>query len=363
MRNFKPLEYYKWLYKVKEKEYTFKAKNIEEWILWRRNFKSKLVELLGGFDYPKCNLIPETLDVREYDDYLREKVIYQSDEFSTISAYFLLPKNVKRKIPVIIALHGHGYGKDEITGIWEDGSERVKPISKGYQKDFALELVKRGVAVLVPDQCGFGERREEEDIKKGPSTSSCWFLSLWALMFGKTIIGRRVWDVMMSIEYLKNRKEVDSDAVGVIGISGGGTTALFSAAIDDRIKVAVVSGYLCTFKDSILSIRHCIDNYIPGILKYGEMYTVAYLIAPRPLFIEHGTKDKIFPISATKRAYEKIKAVYEFLKVSERVDCDFFEGVHEICGRKSYDFLLTWLKSKYWIRDELYKKSLVNVFE
>lgn len=359
-RIYNPLRYYKWLYEKKKRKFEFKAKTIEEWLEWRLEFKKKLVELLGGFDFPICDLAPETLEVKEYDDFIREKVIYQADEFSTIPAYFLLPKGVKGKVPVVIALHGHGYGKNEICGFWEDGSERRFPISRGYQKDFALELVKRGVAVLAPDLCGFGERREEEDKKRGPRFSSCWFLSLWALMFGRTAIERRVWDVLRSIDYLKTRKEVDVDAVGVMGISGGGTITLFSSAIDDRIKVAVVSGYLCTFKDSILSIRHCIDNYVPGILNYCEMYDIASLVAPRPLFVEHGVKDSIFPIEATKFAYERVKRVYDFLGVGDRLDKDFFEGVHEICGRKSYDFLVKWLKSRYWETDELYKKSFID---
>jgi cephalosporin-C deacetylase-like acetyl esterase len=64
-----------------------------------------------------------------------------------------------------------------------------------------------------------------------------------------------------------------------MGISGGGTVSLFSAAVDKRIKVAVVSGYFNTFRDSILSLSHCLDNYVPGILNYVEMYDLAGLVA------------------------------------------------------------------------------------
>jgi len=345
-RSFRPLEYYEWLYYNKKRVLEFNAKSIEEWRDWRNKLRSKIIELLGGFDYPATDLYPETVEVREFPGYIREKVIFQSDEFSSIPAYVLVPKDLKGRAPAVVAMHGHGYGKNEITGFWDDGSERVDPISRGYQKDFALKLVKRGLVVIVPDQCGFGERREKEDEDKGPHVSSCKKLSLWALMLGKTTIGRRVWDAMRTIDYLLTRKEVKRDSIGIIGISGGGTTSLFTAALDDRVKVAVISGYLNTFKDSILSVDHCIDNYIPGILKYCEMYDIACLIAPRPLFIEHGTKDKIFPIEATKYAFEKIKRVYELLGVPERLEADFFEGEHEICGRKSYDFLVKWLNAE-----------------
>jgi len=59
-----------------------------------------------------------------------------------------------------------------------------------------------------------------------------------------------------------------------------------------------------------MSISHCIDNYVPGILNYAEMYDVAGLIAPRPLFVESGEKDNIFPIAASKASFERVKKVY-----------------------------------------------------
>jgi len=39
-----------------------------------------------------------------------------------------------------------------------------------------------------------------------------------------------------------------------IGASDGGTCAQFAAALDTRIKATFVSGYLNTFRDSIMSV-------------------------------------------------------------------------------------------------------------
>src|SRR4029079_3378382 len=86
----------------------------------------------------------------------------------------------------------------------------------------------------------------------------------------------------------ETRKTLDASRIGCVGISGGGTCTLFSAALEPRIKAAMVSGYLNTFRDSIVSISHCMDNYVPGIMNWAEMYDVAGLIAPRPLVIESG---------------------------------------------------------------------------
>ena len=84
--------------------------------------------------------------------------------------------------------------------------------------------------------------------------------------------------------------------IGCMGISGGGLVAAFTSILDERIKATVISGYTSTFKGSIMDRRHCLDNYIPGILEYTEMPDLIGLIAPRALFIEAGTADHLFPL-------------------------------------------------------------------
>ncbi|MEM2961212.1 MAG: alpha/beta hydrolase family protein, partial [Candidatus Bathyarchaeia archaeon] len=332
-------------YQKESRIFSFEAKDIEEWTSWRNNFRKKLIELIGLNFFEHSEISLEILDEKKYPGYLREKIAIRCDPYTLITAYILIPEGYQRPFPAVIAMHGHGYGKDDLVGIWEDGTDRLEPISRGYQKDFALELVKRGLLVAAPEQSGFGERRREEDIALGSQQSSCRPLSLWSLMMGTTTIGRRVWDAMRVIDYLYTRKDVKNSKIGMMGISGGGTTTLFTSALDDRVKVVVISGYLNTFKDSILSIEHCIDNYVPGILRYGEMYDIAALIAPRPLLIESGTKDPIFPIEAAKYAYERVHRAYALLKAEDKFEADFFEGGHEISGRRSYDFMASWLRN------------------
>ncbi|PMQ01733.1 MAG: acetylxylan esterase [Dictyoglomus sp. NZ13-RE01] len=336
MRNFDPMYYFENLYHEQKRIYEFNAKSFEDWEYWRKNLREKLLELLG-LPLEKVPLEGEVVEKKEFEDYIREKVIFNSTKNLSVIGYLLIPKNISKPLPAVIALHGHGYGKDDIVGIWEDGTERH--VVDGYQKDFGISLVKKGFVTFAIEQLGFGERRELEAIKIGKHKSSCRKLAFWALLLGKTLLGFRVWDVMRSIDYLGTREEVRRDAIGIMGISGGATTALFSSALDDRIKAVVISGYLNTFKDSILSISHCECNYVPNILKYAEMYDVASLIAPRPFLVEHGTKDDIFPISSTIYAIEKVREVYKFLKAEEKFDTDIFEGRHEISGRKSFDFL------------------------
>jgi hypothetical protein len=123
------------------------------------------------------------------------------------------------------------------------------------------------------------------------------------------------------------------------GISGGGTCTLFSAALDQRIKAAFVSGYLNTFRDSIMSVSHCIDNYVPGILNWTENYDIAGLIAPRPLFSEGGDHDPIFPVAASRESYARVERVYELFGAAANVQQEIFEGEHVFHGVRGLPFL------------------------
>ena len=70
------------------------------------------------------------------------------------------------------------------------------------------------------------------------------------------------------------------------------------------------SCYFCTFRDSIMSIPHCADNYVPGLLKVAEMSDVAGLCAPKPLVVVAGEQDDLFPIQGVRKAFEDLREIY-----------------------------------------------------
>jgi len=101
---------------------------------------------------------------------------------------------------------------------------------------------------------------------------------------------RRAAELVAELPRSGSADERLSRALDAIWASFSG--ALFSAALEPRIRAAMVSGYLNTFRDSVFSLSHCIDNYVPGILNWAEMYDIAGLIAPRPLFAESGERHR-----------------------------------------------------------------------
>ena len=88
-----------------------------------------------------------------------------------------------------------------------------------------------------------------------------------------------------------------------------------------------------------MSIAHCIDNYVPGILNWAEMYDVAALTAPRPFFAEHGDKDPIFPLAASRESFARVKKVYEVFGVPDLADNEVFDGHHMFWGKRGLPFL------------------------
>src|SRR5262249_46195155 len=145
------------------------------------------------------------------------------------------------------------------------------------------------------------------------------------------------------IDHIRTRPEKMSDTLGCVGLSGGGMITLFTTALDLRISAAVVSGYFNSFKDSIMSIDHCVFNYLPSIFPYAEMSDLAGLVAPRPLLVESADKDPIFPTEATKRALNELQPIYQCFGAADRLDADFFEGGHQWSGKKAYDWIKRWL--------------------
>jgi hypothetical protein len=225
-----------------------------------------------------------------------------------------------------------------LIGLDPDGVPREE--FSGPHKDYALRSVEHGHNVLAVEQVCFGCRREKRAVDCGPEVWSCDPVSGAALLLGQTTLGWRVYDVMRSLDYLSGRADVDPSRIGCIGLSGGGTTALFSAALDQRIKATVVSGYFSTFRDSVMAVPHCICNYVPGILRHAEMYHIAGLVAPRALFIESAVRDPIFPSEATQRAFVDAKAIFDTLDAGDRIALDVFEGEHEFHGGPCFDFLM-----------------------
>ena len=336
-RRFDPVLFARDRYRNAPRRLRFQARTRGEAEAWQTALRAKITELVGGFPSSRSPLRPVTIDTRAFAGYRREKIVFDSREGISVLAYVLLPDRVRPPMPTVICIPGHGRGVDDIVGIDEAGRDRVdKP---GYQHDFAIQVAEAGMAAVAIEPMAFGCRRDPLNAAKGLSQKGCEPVAGGALLLGETLIGWRVWDVLRTVDYIATRPELDASRVGCMGISGGGTATLFSAALEPRIRAAMVSGYLNTFRDSIGSLAHCVDNYVPGILNWAEMSDVGGLVAPRPLFVESGEKDNIFPIAASIESFKQVREIYGVFGAADAVEHEVFPGEHSFWGKRGVPFL------------------------
>jgi len=337
-RKFDPVAYAHERYAMAPRQLRFQSRTRDDAERWQGTLRAKVTELIGGFPTDRVPLRPVTLETRTFPGYQREKIVFDSRQGASVLAYLLLPDKVQRPSPVMICVPGHGRGVDDIVGIDEQGRDRTD--KSGYQHDFAIQVAEAGMAALAIEPMGFGCRRDPINAGIGLSRKACDPAAGGALLVGETMVAWRVWDVMRTIDYIATRQELDQRRIGCMGISGGGTVTVFATALDSRIRVALVSGYLNTFQDCIGSLAHCIDNYVPGILNWAEMHDVAGLIAPRPLFVESGEKDNIFPIKASIASFNEVKKIYSVFGVPELVEQEVFPEEHLFWGKRGIPFLV-----------------------
>ncbi|MEH7381594.1 alpha/beta hydrolase family protein [Bacillus sp. JJ1533] len=319
-----------------------RTKNHDE--KWQSLLTSKFQDLLGTYknDAP---LQPKIVEQKGYEHYTRYSIEISTLPSLRLQMYVLVPNHLGgKKAPAILALHGHGYGNKDIVGLDPDGNDRKG--DPGLHKDFAIELVKRGFIVMAPELIGFGDRTYSDDMSHSPSDNSCYSLATQLLLYGKTLAGLRVFECQKVLDFMEEYEEIDSSRIGCMGISGGGLVAAYTSVLDKRIQATVVSGYTNTFKGSIMNRRHCLDNYVPGILQYAEMPELIALMVPRPLFIESGKKDHLFPVKETEKAIQQIKSIYSERNVGHLVNWKLFEGGHEIGGEQSFEWLCSTLNAK-----------------
>lgn len=320
---------------------------------WQTTLRAELARLLGlapAFtSSAKAPLDAQVVETTVLGAYTREWVVLQIAPGEHMPCYVLTPGGVAPPYRPVIALHGHGaWGAHPLTGQADSAAEAAFIRLLNY--DYAHQLALRGFQVFVPVLRGFAERMEDPPYREvhDPAdpeawVSSCRFEAVNAMLLGKTLLGLRVADIIRLIDYIRARAEPQMETLGCVGLSGGGTVTLFTAALDERITCAVVSGYLNTFRDSIMAIDHCLCNFVPGILEFAEMPDIAGLIAPRPLLVEAGLRDPIYPLAGSRKAYAYLERIYGDLDAHGCLQADFFEGEHRWSGVKAYDWLAAWL--------------------
>lgn len=310
----------------------FDGTNKQDWEEWRTRFRRNLVKDLGPTPEP-LPLEVEVLEHTQLDGYTREKIIFNPDPFSSIPAYILTPDgaDAENPAPAVLCAHGHGIGKDGAVGVVDD-----------YQKQYAVELTKRGFVTLAPDWRCFGERKDRDAWVRRPSRDGCNVAYLAFGYFGYQLLRLNISDGQRCLDYLQSRPEVDSNRLGCMGCSFGGTMTTYISALDHRVKAAVIVCYLSTITDALNDRGRgntCGSQFMFGLRKAGDIADVAGLIAPRACMAQIGSDDMCFIEADALQAFRQVEKIYAASGRSDRLVLDHFQGEHEINLETGIEFL------------------------
>ena len=319
---------------------SFSGKTRGDYRNWRGGFEKEFRKLLGLFPDP-VPLQAEIIERKVFPTYVREKVVFNSEQFMSVPAWICSPKKNSETVkhPAVVCCHGHGLGKDALAGILSNGKSGVD-----YQKRLAVELAENGYVAIAPDWRCFGERREPPENLTHPR-DICDLAHVTVESFGYNLLTLDIWDGMKTVDYLETRDDVDRSRIGCVGCSFGGTMAMFLSAADSRISAACVSGYLmatgkCSFTGT------CGSQTLPGLLALGDRAEVAGLICPRPLLIQIGEYDSTFPACHALKEYERLQHIYRTAGIDDRLGLDRFDGCHEIHLAPILEWFDRWLTER-----------------
>ncbi len=335
-------EYYK------RKAVTFKPKyrfdGTQDFDLWKTTLLSELKAALGPMPEPVA-LNPEIVWEMEADGIITRRIMIDLEEDMSAAIWLRIPKDaLKKPAPAILCCHGHGnYGKDSVMGIkMNDCLEREAEI-KCFNYDYGLQMAQNGFVTVAIDWRGFGER-SEGDVFEG--RDECNMNYIKAGLLGYNLLALDVFDGMRCVDYLCSLNFVDSENIGCMGLSFGGTMTTWMTIMDERIKAADIICYSAQFAEFALK-RGCFcgSQTFLGIYALCDVPDLHGVIAPRPLLAEIGTHDQCFKSDEALSCAAEVKKIYQAAGVGDKYDTDLFNGSHMFGGNKAFDFFAKHLKS------------------
>jgi len=298
---------------------------------YQARLREKFLDAIGGLP-ERTPLKARVTGTIRREGYRVEKVIFESQPQHFVTALLFLPGEDAKRPPCPGVLVPCGHSKDG------KGSE-------AYQTMGAL-LALNGMVALVFDPIDQGERSQY--LGKG-GWPDLWGTDAHSLLgVGCTLLGRNtarfeIWDAMRGIDYLQSRPEVDPQRIGCTGNSGGGTQTSYMMALDERIRAAAPSCYLCGFPALLKTIGpQDAEQDIFGQLAFGMDHADYIMMrAPRPVLMCVATKD-FFDIHGAWETFRYAKRLYTRLGLPERVDILENDAPHNY-GKPQREGVVRWM--------------------
>lgn len=323
---------------------TFQGTSADDCRAWQEQFSKRLRALLGPHRPPEkwMSTLERTVT---FDDHIREERVLTVRGVDPVPLHLLLPPAAGKghNLPAIVAVHGHGpYGHDAVAGVADTPQRRADIQATHY--DYGLQLVRRGYVVAVPCLTPFGRRltKPGQPPRKGDACGST-FIAMQLL--GRLLMGENLRDILWAFEVLAAHEAVNPEKIGCVGLSYGGRMTMLTAAVEPRIKIAVISGALNCLQERVSTGHSAGCQVIPNLLAYGDVPEIGSLIAPRPCLWEVGDRDALMVPDWVETALTRMGRAYGAFHAKDKLRVDRFDGGHQWHGDVAYPFLDEVLRS------------------
>lgn len=239
------------------------------------------VALLKKYSFPEC-------DCELYE---------QANGPGTVQRVLVaFPKGLKGSAPGVVAPF---YFPEAMLGF---ELETHEPLGKYAGITFMSDLARRGFVcatadayhlTYVPSGRGRNDFRRWEDAAAALNRD-------WPQWTG---IGKLVADTRLVVDVLCSDARVDKGRIGIIGHSLGGKMALYTGALDPRVKVIVASDFGLRWDQSNWNAAWYWGDKLPEVRASGmEQNQLLEISGGKPFFLIAGKYDDITSFAAMARA-------------------------------------------------------------
>ena len=265
----------------------------DEWRQWRQNLRERVRDLLG-LDHAQADHVEvEQVDCSVVSGVERTKIRLVAADGLIVPGYVLRPAGVDGPLPALLVYPGHGTIR------------QVVGLDAGRRQVDGLVLAQAGYLVLTLEERGFGELGQVDHVA----------LDNIARLIGRTWMGTAIDDGLRGLDYLQSRADVKPEHLGVIGQGAGGGLALYTAALDERIRATVIDSYVGGGIDPLEVLGHGCD-FVPSLRRYVELGDVVRLIAPRPVMFVYPKQRAA--TRAARAMFDKMRPTYEAFSCPDR---------------------------------------------
>jgi dienelactone hydrolase len=301
------------------------VKSVEDWLKRRGEIVAGMESVMGQMPgrEKRCDLDVKVESEVDCGTYIRRSITYASEPGSRVPAYLLIPKLALEKsatrLPAVLALHPTD---DRV------GNGVLVGLGKSSYPAYANELAERGYVVLAPNYprlAGY-----QPDLK--------------ALGWQSGTL-KAVWDNMRGLDVLDAVPFVKAGRYAAIGHSLGGHNAVFTAVLDERIRVVVSSCGLDAFVDYYggdeavwkAGKGWTQDRYMPRLAEYrGRLREIPFdfpeligALAPRSVFIIAPQRDENFRAASVDRVVAAARPVFALYKQESRLRIEHPNSGHD----------------------------------